>query len=153
LQMGGTAQSTSFDEEQEIFAPEDTGTEQVITVEQFVRNPNLYGYFTSFYNVTDAFKIDLTGTYTGSMIVPRIVGANGSPDLLDSDPFFDVNIRASHHFDISEDFHLELSGGIRNVFNSYQTDFDSGPQRDSTFIYGPAAPRTLFISVKIGNLH
>ncbi|MEM9326321.1 MAG: TonB-dependent receptor [Bacteroidota bacterium] len=151
FQVGGTAQQTSFAEDQEIFAPEDTG-EGAITVDEFVRNPNLYGFVTSFYNVTEDFRIDLTGTYTGSMIVPRVVGADGSPDLLDSDPFFDANLKASYHFHISEDFHLELSGGFRNLFNSYQPEFDSGPERDSDFIYGPAAPRSVFIAVKIGNL-
>ncbi len=152
FQLGGTAQQTNFVEEQEIFAPEDTG-EDAITVNEFVRNPNLYGYFTSFYNATNAFRIDLTGTYTGSMIVPRIIGADGSPDLLTSDPFFDVNLKASYHFDISDDFHLELSGGFRNLFNSFQPEFDAGPERDSDFIYGPAAPRSIFFSIKIGNLH
>ena len=151
FQLGGTAQQTSFAEDQEIFASEDTG-EDAIVVDEFVRNPDLYGYFTSFYNVSDAFKIDLTGTYTGSMTVPRVVGANGAPDLLESDAFFDVNLKASYHFDISEDFHVELSGGFRNLFNSYQPEFDSGPERDSDFIYGPAAPRSVFISIKIGNL-
>jgi outer membrane receptor for ferrienterochelin and colicins len=151
FQIGGTAQQTRFDEEQEIFATEDTDG-AAITVNEFIRNPNLYGYFTSRYNVTKAFTIDFTGTYTGSMIVPRIVGANGSPDLLESDPFLDANLKLSYHFEISEDFHLELSGGARNLFNSFQPEFDSGPMRDSDFVYGPAAPRSLFISVKIGNL-
>jgi outer membrane receptor for ferrienterochelin and colicins len=153
FQLGGTAQQTSYDELQEIFAPEDTPDREAITVDEFIRAPNLYGYFTTFYQVTEAFKIDLTGTYTGSMIVPRVVGADGSPDLLDSDPFLDVNLKASYHFDVAEDFHLELAGGVRNLFNSFQPEFDSGPERDSDFIYGPAAPRSVFISVKIGNLH
>lgn len=153
FQLGGTVQQTSYDETQEIFAPEDNDGVNAITVDEFVRTPNLYGYFTSYYKFTEAFKMDLTGTYTGPMIVPRVVGANGSPDLLESDPFFDVNLKASYHFDVSEDFHLELSGGVRNIFNSYQQEFDSGPERDSDFIYGPMAPRSVFISIKIGNLH
>ncbi|WP_109833326.1 TonB-dependent receptor [Reichenbachiella versicolor] len=152
FQIGGTAQQTKFDEPQEIFAPEDTGGEAVV-VDKFVRNPNLYGYFTSFYNITRDFKIDLTGTYTGSMVVPRVVGANGSPDLLDADSFLDMNVKVSYHFDLSKDFHIELSSGFRNIFNSYQSEFDSGAERDSDFIYGPAAPRSVFFSVKIGNLH
>jgi len=123
-----------------------------ITVDEFVRAPNLYGYFTTFYHFSEDFKLDLTGTYTGSMIVPRVVGANGSPDLLDSGPFFDVNLKASYHFNVSNDFHLELGGGVRNLFNIFQPEFDAGPERDSDFIYGPAAPRSVFISVKIGNL-
>ncbi|MEL6653671.1 MAG: TonB-dependent receptor, partial [Bacteroidota bacterium] len=151
FQLGGTAQQTSYDEVQEIFAPEDNDG-VAITVDEFVRTPRTYGYFTTFYNFTDAFKVDLTGTYTGSMIVPRVVGADGSPDLLESDPFFDVNLKLSYHLDVSDDFYLELSGGARNLFNSFQPEFDSGPERDSDFIYGPAAPRSFFIAVKIGNL-
>lgn len=152
FQLGGTAQRSSYDEEQEIFAPEDRG-EGAITVDEFVRNPNLYGYFTTFYTIYDALKIDFTGTYTGSMIVPRVVGANGSPDLLESNPFLDANLKLSYHLDVSGDFHVELSGGARNIFNSFQPEFDAGPERDSDFIYGPAAPRSVFFSVKIGNLH
>jgi outer membrane receptor for ferrienterochelin and colicins len=151
FQLGGTAQQTSYEETQVLFEPED-GSDNVVAVDEFVRTPNLYGYFTSFYNFTDAFKIDLTGTYTGSMMVPRVVGDDGFLDLIDSDPFFDVNLKLSYHFELSEDFHLELSGGGRNIFNSFQPEFDSGPERDSDFIYGPAAPRSVFISVKIGKL-
>lgn len=153
FQIGGTYQQSNYKETQEIFAPEDVDGTNAITIDEFVRNPNLYGYFTSYYNVTNQFKVDLTGTYTGSMIVPRVVGANGAPDLLESNPFFDVNLKASYHFDISDDLHLDLSGGVRNIFNSYQSEFDSGPQRDSDFVYGPMAPRSIFISLKIGNLH
>jgi len=152
LQLGGTAQQSRFNETQVIFEPENAG-ENAITVDEFVRNPNLYGYFTSYYNVTQAFKIDFTGTYTGSMIVPRVVGADGSPDLLESDAFFDANLRLSYIFNVAQDFNLELSGGFRNIFNSFQPQFDVGPERDSDFIYGPAAPRSVFFSVKIGNLN
>ncbi len=152
FQMGGTAQQTSYDEAQEIFAPEDNDG-VAITVDEFVRTPRFYGYFTTFYTFTDAFKVDLTGTYTGAMIVPRVVGTDGSPDLLESNPFFDVNIKLSYHLHLLDDFHLELSGGARNLLNSFQPEFDSGPARDSDFIYGPAAPRSFFISAKIGNLH
>ena len=148
FQLGGTFQQTAFDEEQELF---NDGTNAVVTKE-FVRNPNLYGYFTSYYNITDSFKIDVTGTYTGSMIVPRITGADGFISLIDSDPFFDVNLKVSYHFDFSEDLDAELSTGFRNIFNSYQTEFDQGPERDSDFVFGPAAPRSVFFAIKIGNL-
>ena len=47
---------------------------------------------------------------------------------------------------------LKISGGIKNIFNSYQKDFDRGADRDSGYIYGPGQPRTVFISLKIGNI-
>lgn len=152
FQFGGTVQQTSYDETQEIFAPEDNDGVNAITVDEFVRTPSLYGYFTTFYNVNKNLRLDLTGTYTGSMIVPRIDGESGVPDLLEAAPFFDVNFKVGYAFDISEDFNLELSTGVRNILNSYQSEFDSGPERDSDFVYGPAAPRSVFLSIKIGNL-
>lgn len=151
LQIGGTAQQSRYDETQVLFEPEGGG-EDIVAVDEFMRNPNLYGYFTSYYNFSEAFTIDVTGTYTGTMIVPRVVSESGFLDLIDSEAFFDLNLKGSYHFDVSPDFHLELSGGVKNIFNSFQPAFDSGPERDSDFIYGPMAPRSLFISVKVGNL-
>ncbi|MEM9341253.1 MAG: TonB-dependent receptor, partial [Bacteroidota bacterium] len=77
---------------------------------------------------------------------------DGFPDLIESNSFLDMNLKAGYLFELSDDFYLELSGGVKNVLNSYQPEFDSGPERDSDFIYGPAAPRSLFVSIKIGNL-
>ncbi|MCH2198158.1 MAG: TonB-dependent receptor [Flavobacteriales bacterium] len=155
LQIGGTAQESKYDEVQVLFEPEEgaSDAQNVVAVDEFVRNPNLYGYITSFYNLTSNLRFDLSGTYTGSMIVPRVVGQDGFIDLVESDPFFDLNLKASYHFDISDDFHLELSGGVKNMLNSYQPEFDSGPERDSDFVYGPMAPRSVFVSLKIGNIH
>lgn len=152
FQFGGTAQQTSYEESQVLFEPEGGAGEEIVAVDEFVRNPNLYGYFNTFYNFSEAFKMDLTGTYTGSMIVPRVVSETGFLELIDSDPFFDVNIKVSYQFDLVNNIHLELSGGAKNIFDSYQPEFDSGPERDSDFIYGPMAPRSVFISIKIGNL-
>ncbi len=153
LQLGGTAQQALFNEEQVLFEP-DGGTtgESVVTVDEFTRNPNFYGYFNANWSVTPAFGFDFTGTYTGPMIVPRVVSESGFLNLIGTDPFFDANMKVSYYFDVSEDFQVELSGGIKNVLNSYQDDFDVGAGRDSDYIYGPAAPRSVFVSLKIGNL-
>ncbi|MDN3202999.1 TonB-dependent receptor [Algoriphagus sediminis] len=152
FQIGGTLQQSRYDEPQVLFEPE-TGSENVVVIDEFVRNPNVYGYFTSFYTFSKAFRLDLTGTYTGSMIVPRVVGEDGFVELIDTNPFFDVNLKATYHIDLSDDFQMELAGGLRNMFNSYQPEFDSGPERDSDFVYGPLAPRSVFFSVKFGRLH
>jgi len=154
FQAGGTVQSTRYDEAQILFEPEGAplAGENAIAVDEFVRTPDLYGYFTSYFNLTKAFKLDITGTYTGSMIVPRVVSESGFLELLNSDPFLDVNLKATYGFEIRNDFQIEVSGGVKNVFNSFQQEFDSGPTRDSDFIYGPAAPRSIFLSIKVGNL-
>lgn len=153
FQLGGTAQRTRYDETQVLFEPDPGSTEQIVEIDEFIRNPNFYGFFTSYYNFSNAFKIDLTGTFTGPMIVPRVVSETGFLDLIESDSFLDVNIKGSYMFEISDDFDLELSGGVRNIFNSFQPEFESGAERDSDFIYGPLAPRSIFISLKIGKLN
>ncbi|MEM9895744.1 MAG: TonB-dependent receptor [Bacteroidota bacterium] len=154
FQLGGTLQNSRYEDPQVLFDPEEgsSDTESLVSVNELVRNPNLYGYFTSAFDLFENFKFDLTGTYTGSMIVPRVVSENGFLDLIDSDPFFDMNLKASYRLSLSDDFDVVLSSGIKNLFDSFQPEFDRGAQRDSDFIYGPANPRSIFFSIKFGNL-
>jgi len=154
FQLGGALQRSAYEEDQVLFEAE-PGNESAPTVvtDAFVRNPNLYGYLAANWQASENWKLDITGTYTGSMTVPRVVNASGFLDLMESDPFMDVNFKLSHHVDIRERFHLELSGGVQNAFNAYQDDFDTGPRRDSDYVYGPARPRTYFLGLKIGDFH
>ena len=155
FQMGGTLQQTAYNNSQVLF--ESNGLpvsgERTVVVNEFLRSPNFYSFFTAFYNITDDLRMDFSGTYTGSMIIPRVVSENGLIHLIDSDPFFDVNLKLNYHFDIFEEFSITMSGGLKNVFNSFQNEFEVGPTRDSDFVYGPLAPRSMFFSIKFGDLH
>jgi len=155
FQLGGTVQQTGYEEAQVLFEPEagNAAEETIVSVEEFIRNPNLYGYFTTNWTPDKHWKFDFTGVYTGSMIVPRVVRETGFLDLVETNPFMEVNLKTTYHFDVKENFRLELSGGVQNLFNSFQDDFDSGSGRDSDYVYGPARPRTFFIGLKIGNIH
>lgn len=154
FQAGGTLQHSIYRDGQVLFEPEeDNENEPAVIIKNFVRSPNVYGYLASNWSITEHLALDLTGTYTGSMIVPHVISDSGYMDLVDSKPFMDTNIKFAYHFDLLKDFHLELSTGVQNLFNSYQKDFDSGALRDSNYIYGPGRPRTYFFSVKIGNFH
>ncbi|TSE10674.1 TonB-dependent receptor [Aquimarina algiphila] len=154
FQIGGTIQKAEYDEAQILFETDGTiPNETDVSVDEFVRNPNSYGYFNTSWIPGEHFNMDLTGTYTGSMTIPRVVSPSGFLDLVDSDSFFDVNIKLEYHTDISENFQMTFSGGIKNIFDNYQDDFDIGPLRDSDYIYGPGAPRTFFIGIKFGKLH
>lgn len=154
FQLGGTVQNSVYDEEQILFeASPDNPDEMNVVIDGFVRTPNLYGYFNTNFTAFENTNLDITGTYTGPMTVPKVVSETGFLALTESPSFFDVNLRLNQHIDITEDFHINLSGGVKNVFNSYQDDFDSGPTRDSDYVYGPSQPRTFFIGIEIGNLH
>ncbi len=154
LQLGGTAQRATYKEDQVLFEPETPmENEPVVVVDAFVRNPNFYGYFTTDWQASDKLDINLTGTYTGPMTVPRVVSESGFLELRESPAFLDANIKLTYHFDLGEAFHLELNGGVQNIFDAYQDDFETGPTRDSDYVYGPFRPRTFFFGIKIGDFH
>ena len=71
-------------------------------------------------------------------------------ELRKSDLFFDRGSKI--HYDIKlNGASLQLFTGIKNIFNSFQSDFDSGIDRDPAYIYEPVSPRTVYFGIKIGN--
>lgn len=154
FQVGGTYQRSVYKENQVLYEAVPGATNETdVEISEFVRNPDFYAYFNLNVSPLKNFGIDLTGTYTGEMIIPRVVNANGFLELKESPSFFEANIKLSRHMDITENFHINFSTGISNVFNSYQNDFDSGSNRDSNYIYGPSRPRSFFFGIKFGDLH
>ena len=154
FQFGGTLQNSAYDEDQILFEADGSNpNESDILISEFVRNPNFYGYLNTNWSPSERFSLSVTGTFTGEMIVPFVVSDSGFLSLNESPSFFDLNFNAETHFDVSEDFQLTLNAGVKNLFNSFQDDFDSGPTRDSDYVYGPALPRTFFVGIKIGKLH
>ena len=118
-----------------------------------MRVPNFYGYLNTTWLPSEAFTFDVTGTYTGNMTVPRVISDTGFLQLNEVGSFFDLNLKLESHFDFSESFMVTLSAGVTNIFNSFQDDFDTGPTRDSDYIYGPDAPRAFFFGLKFGKFH
>ncbi|WP_339613989.1 TonB-dependent receptor [uncultured Winogradskyella sp.] len=154
FQIGGTLQRSEYENDQLLFEADGSNpSESDILISEFVRNPNVYGYLNSNWTPSEKFSLSVTGTYTGEMIVPLVVSDTGFLSLNKSPTFFDMNINAETHFDFSEDFQLTLNAGVKNMFNSFQDDFDVGPTRDSDYVYGPAMPRTFFIGITIGKMH
>jgi len=72
-------------------------------------------------------------------------------ELRTSNPFFDMGMRLRYNvkFNFSN---LELSGSVKNMFNSCQKDLDTGAGRDPAYIYGPALPRMIYIGIKAGDI-
>lgn len=137
---GFTIQSSLYDNEQEF------------NEKKFFRTPDQYGYFTVDWDFTKGWGFSTTGNYTGSMLVPYF-GPETDPEvgeLRESDNFFDLGTKLRYNIRINGAV-LQLFGGIKNIFNSYQSDFDTGVDRDPAYIYGPVSPRTVYFGIKIGN--
>ena len=114
------------------------------------RTPNTYGYFTSTFTPVKDFSASLSGTYTGHMLVQHVKSSGTPVDLAVKTPtFMDVNVKLSYDFHLFRATLLQLYGGIQNVTNAYQKDFDKGYNRDSNYIYGPASPRSFYTGIKM----
>ena len=152
FQAGATIQRSIFKEDQVVFEADGTVSgEKDVILEEFVRSPNVYGFLNVNWTASEALRFDVTGSYTGSMIAPRVISDSGFIDLVDTDSFLDMTTKITYHFDLKDTFHVELSGGVQNLFDSYQDDFDRGAGRDSDFIYGQNRPRTFFVGLKFGD--
>ena len=119
----------------------------------FFRAPDRYGYFASDWDVIKNFCISANGTYTGPMLVPYF-GPDADPDigeLHSTNDFFDLGIKLSYTMKLNG-ASLQWSAGIKNILNAYQSDFDTGIDRDPAYMYGPVLPRTVYFELKFGNL-
>ncbi|QKG80467.1 TonB-dependent receptor [Tenuifilum thalassicum] len=138
---GFTLQSSLYD------VPQEFGERK------FFRTPSQYGYLILDWDFMKGFCLSVSGTYTGSMLAPYF-GPNTNMEtgeLRETQEFFDMNLKLSYDVDLNGKV-LRFFGGVKNIFNSYQSDFDMGINRDPSYIYGPTNPRTIFVGVKFGNL-
>jgi outer membrane receptor for ferrienterochelin and colicins len=121
---------------------------------KFFRTPDDYGYLTMDWKLTKKFGISSSGTYTGRMLVPYFGNTIPNPEegeLRRSERFYDLDIKLRFNQRING-AKIQLFGGVKNIFNSYQDDFDSGINRDPGYIYGPKSPRTIYFGIKVGNM-
>ncbi|GAB5555926.1 MAG: TonB-dependent receptor [Schleiferiaceae bacterium] len=126
-------------------------SETVEPINDFLRTPEQYGYYTFSGPIAYGVGFSLSATITGPMYVPHYGGApeQTEDELFRSPWFFDQNIIFNKKWDLPQSFSIAIEGGIRNVFNQYQNDFDTGRFRDSNYIYGPARPRNVFLKVQL----
>lgn len=148
LEAGYTIQSSLFDEKIDYI-------EGVEGQRAFTRTPNQYGFATLSLTPTPKWNANISYIYTGSMSMPHFAGAPNQTidEMFISKSFHEINTKIAYTFSSNESSSgVEIYGGVKNIFNSYQKQFDIGKNRDSNFIYGPSAPRTFFIGVKLKSL-
>ena len=114
------------------------------------RTPDVYGYFNANWEIVHSLRASFTGTATGPMLVQHLAGSGTDVDLaVRTQSFFDASVKLSYTFRLFNRVNLDVSAGVKNIFNSYQNDFDLGPTRDSGYIYGPALPRCVNVGVSL----
>lgn len=147
---GATIQTATYDEKEEIWADDNEIIAPTVT-DRILKTPNAYGYFTLVYNPTKALSLSYSGVITGSMDVPHVIDSETERTIIEKTPtFFENNIKIAYTIKTKEDIKIQLFGGVQNIFNSYQNDFDLGADRDAGYVYGPLRARTVFMGIKFG---
>lgn len=143
LSLGFTAQRSRYTQEEE-------WTEGQFT-RRMMRTPDYYGYFTFTSAPVKNFDFALSGTYTGSMIVPHYAGYIDNDRMETTPHFFDLGVKFNYTFVLHDHIKLQVNTGVQNILNHFQPDLDRGEYRDSGYFYGPTQPRTVFVGLKIVN--
>lgn len=139
LQLGYTLQRSRYKEPEQ-------WSDQLTPQKKMFRAPDSYGYFVSNFNMLHNFRASLFGNYTGTMLVKHTF--NGIDEEKLTPDFFDMGLKLSYHFHLGKATEMEINGGVKNIFNSFQRDMDYGQGKDASYIYGPATPRLFFLGVK-----
>ncbi len=85
--------------------------------------------------------------YTGPMIALRAAEGTINPV---TPAFWVVNLTASKHFHWGPEgaeTHIDAMIGVKNLLDARQPDLGAGPERDTTYLYGPRFPRSVVISL------
>jgi len=140
LRGGATFQQARYDEPESTFGSL-----------RYFRTPNRYGYAGVDVDLPHGIEWLNSFDFTGSMRVPHYAGFIAA-DLLETSPSFGVwNIVVSKEWPwgASEKHKVRLYVRGNNLFDSFQPSFDQGPDRDSTYMYGPLTPRSAVVGVKV----
>ncbi len=161
VQSGVTLQRSLYDNPRKWWEPaseEEKELDGVEPVRKVMRTPNAYAYAVVTWTPVKPLAVTLSGNYTGSMLVPHCAGEGvegvdkfSKINVTEKSPsFFEVNLRLAYTFKLNGEIELQLNGGVQNIFNAFQDDFDTGAGRDSAYTYGPTTPRSFFAGVKLG---
>ena len=142
MQAGLTAQSSKYKEAR-------SWSDDVAATRQMFRTPNFHGYVTATYNPLKALSFNVSGTYTGKMLVEHHAGMIQQNITEQTPSFWDMGCKIAYDFKIYQFCLLQLNAGVQNIFNSFQQDFDSGADRDSGYMFGPTLPRCFYLGVKL----
>ena len=141
IQAGYTFQRSHYNEPEE-------WSDSVEAQRRMFRSPDHYAYFTASADITRKFRASLFGNYTGRMLVQHNAGYIEADRTELTPSFWDMGLKLSYNFSLTPSIGVEINGGVKNIFDAYQSDIDRGAFRDSVYIYGPMNPRTFFVGIK-----
>jgi outer membrane receptor for ferrienterochelin and colicins len=141
LLASGVYLDARYDDRQTVFEEEDEGI--VLTTRRYLKSPQWSGVGQIAWDATPNLDVFAGLRYIGSMDVLN----NRAGEIRRVDDFLVADLTATRHFALNADGsrEVDLTLGVKNATNVRQRDLEVGASRDSTYVYGPRLPRTLFV--------
>ncbi|MEM6544006.1 MAG: TonB-dependent receptor [Pseudomonadota bacterium] len=132
----------SFADAQVVF--EDDGV--VLATSRYLKTPRWTGVAQAAYAAPGNIDAFIALRYTGSMQVLN----NNLGTLTETESFTEIDLTATKHFErFYGTANLDITLGIRNLLDEFQSDLEVGAGRDSDYVFGPRLPRTAFLSFQL----
>ena len=132
--LGFSYNKSRYNSKQEVFSGLYTDVHQKI--------PEYSGIFQYRNKFSNGFNFVSSLKWTGSSLVFR----NTDESIQKTSDFFVFDIAFSKEIKFMQFPALNLSLSLNNLFDSYQSDFESGVMRDAEYVYGPRKPRNISFS-------
>ncbi len=120
-----------------------------LTTDEYLERPEWTALLGLSYDNPELFDAFFLLNYTGEMLA-----TGEDADIWRRTPnFWEVNLGVSKTWEnvLGNGSNLRLSIGVDNLFDERQKDLqDNGEDRDVTYFYGPARPRSYYTSVTVG---
>ena len=148
IESGLTLQKSLYDEAVSY-------SDELESRKEFLRTPNHYGYATLSYNPSSKLSFSANLVHTGVMDILHLAGApeQTEDEFIKSPTFNVIGLKATYIQQLSRvGAKLEYSVGVKNLTNDYQQNLDTLKDRDSSFVYGPNLPRTIYFGLVLKSL-
>lgn len=113
----------------------------------FFRTPEEHGTLSLSAQLPAKLDLFVGARYTGSMVAPHYAGFIEEDRLETTPTFLELDLSLSRRFQVGGQ-DLTVTVGAKNLTDEYQEDLDRGPDRDSSYVYGPRLPRAFHVGLK-----
>lgn len=135
FRSGWTFKMNEYNSEQEIFDGQFS--------KNFVRTPDVFGYFRTGADASKSLSIFGALKYTGKMTVPD----EAKEIIVETEQtFWEIDLGIDWQPALLQNIGGKLSFGVKNLTNAYQEDLQTGVDRDPAYLYGPQLPRRIYAS-------
>ena len=127
----------------------------LFAVSNFLKTPNCYGYGNFSYTISDNLSSSINYIFTGKMDLVHLGGSINNPNdkYVVSNNFHQLDINLNYIQELNQiGVKLKYLVGLKNIANSYQSDFDILKNRDSNYVYGPSTPRMVIFGLSFSAL-